>query len=73
MNDTRRPAGGKAPGPEVLARPREGDLVRVVTTGAIGRVVEVDSRYKTAEVDLDDGIYADFGWDEITVLPRAQA
>jgi hypothetical protein len=59
--------------PEKRKKPREGDLVRVIATGALGTVVSIDSRHQTAEIDLDDGIFADFKWDELSIVPRAQA
>jgi hypothetical protein len=58
---------------EPQKKPREGDLVRVIATGALGTVVSVDSRHQMCEVDLDDGIFADFKWDEVSIVPRAQA
>jgi hypothetical protein len=44
--------------------------VRVVATDAVGTVVEVSRRHRTADVDLGDGITAEFDWAEIEPLPR---
>lgn len=44
--------------------------VRVVATGAEGTVVEVSRRQRTADVDLGDGITAEFAWGELELVPR---
>ncbi len=47
---------------------RVGDYVRVRATGAVGQVVELSRRHRTADVDLGDGIIAELGWDELEAL-----
>jgi hypothetical protein len=50
-----------------------GAAVRVRATGAVGTVVEVSLRHRTADLDLGDGIVAEMGWDEIELAPAADA
>ena len=50
-----------------------GMRVRVIATGATGTVVEVLRRYSTVDVDLGDGVTAEFDYDELMPLPRAEA
>jgi hypothetical protein len=47
-----------------------GARVRVRATGVEGVVVEVSRRYQTVDVDLGDGITAEFGWDEVESVPE---
>jgi hypothetical protein len=51
-----------------------GDNVRVRATGAVGSVVEVIPKWQSLDVDLGDGITAEFTWDEVEpVTPRPPA
>jgi hypothetical protein len=50
---------------EIIEAPRLGQRVRVRATGAEGVVVEVSRRHRTADVDLGDGITAEFDWEEL--------
>jgi hypothetical protein len=50
-----------------------GMRVRVLATGATGTVVEVLRRFATVDVDLGDGVTAEFAYDELMALPRAEA
>ena len=47
-----------------------GARVRVRATGVEGVVVEVSRRHRTVDLDLGDGITAEFTWDE--VAPAAE-
>ena len=47
-----------------------GARVRVRVTGVEGVVVEVSRRYRTVDVDLGDGITAEFAWDEVEPVPE---
>lgn len=46
-----------------------GRLVRVRKTGAEGPIVEISRRNRTVDVDLGDGITAEFDFDEIEIVP----
>lgn len=46
-----------------------GRRVRVRKTGAEGPIVEISRRHRTADVDLGDGIVAEFSFDEIELVP----
>jgi hypothetical protein len=46
-----------------------GERVRVRATGAVGTVEEISVRRRTMDVDLGDGIVAEFTWDEIEEAP----
>lgn len=50
-----------------------GMRVRVIATSATGVVVEVLRRYATVDVDLGDGVTAEFEYDELMEVPRAEA
>jgi len=51
-----------------------GSRVRVRATGVEGVVVEVSRRHRTVDLDLGDGITAEFTWDEVDpVLETAPA
>jgi hypothetical protein len=47
--------------------PPVGSVVRVKKTGAHGRVVEVDRKHQTCDVDLGEQIIAEMTWDEVEV------
>lgn len=44
---------------------RVGALVRVVATGAMGEVVEVSIRRRSADVDLGGGVVAELAWNDL--------
>ena len=46
-----------------------GSRVRVMATDAPGTIVEVSRRFRTADVDLGDGITAELDWDDLELLP----
>lgn len=50
-----------------------GMRVRVIATGATGVVVEVLRRFSAVDVDLGDGVTAEFEYDELVEIPRAEA
>lgn len=50
-----------------------GDRVRVLASGATGVVVEVLRRHGTVDVDLGDGITAEFTYDELAPVGRGEA
>jgi len=50
-----------------------GDRVRVVATGATGVVVEVLRRDAVVDVDLGDGITAEFAYDELAPVGYGEA
>ena len=45
-----------------------GRVVRVRKTGAEGPIVEVSRRHQTVDVDLGDGIVAEFSFDEVEMV-----
>jgi hypothetical protein len=50
-----------------------GTRVCVIATGATGVVVEVLRRFAAVDVDLGDGVTAEFSYDELVEIPRAEA
>jgi hypothetical protein len=46
-----------------------GRRVRVRKTGAEGPIIELSRRNRTVDVDLGDGIVAEFSFDEIELVP----
>ncbi len=50
-----------------------GARVRVRATGVEGVVVEVSRRHRTVDVDLGDGITAEFSWDEVESVTEPPA
>jgi hypothetical protein len=45
-----------------------GMRVSVVATGAVGVIVEIFPRHRSVDVDLGDGVTAEFGYDEVAVV-----
>ena len=50
-----------------------GARVVVRATGVEGVVVEVSRRHRTVDLDLGDGITAEFGWDEVDPVGETAA